>query len=77
VCGGGNEGSEILETSRSDYPFRIVCRRTDWARYLATSVGEIDYVNFKDRVAKRSGQGRHDVLLSVWATLRRLEGREA
>ena len=64
---------EILATPRSDYPFRIVCRRTDWGRYLATSVGAIDYLNFKDRVAKRLGRRRHDVLLSVWATLRRLQ----
>ena len=68
---------EIISTPRSDYPFRIVCPRTDWARYLATSVHEIDYLNFKDRVAKRLGRRRHDVLLSVWATLRRLEEGEA
>ncbi len=68
---------EILATPRSDYPFRIICRRDQWAGYLATSVGEIDYVNFKDRVAKRLGKGRHDVLFSVWAMLRRLEEGEA
>ena len=59
--------------SPSAYPFRIVCRRDEWARYLAASVDEIDYLNFKDRVAQRLGKRRHDVLLSVWATLRRLE----
>ncbi len=65
--------AEILATPRSAYPFRIVCRRDEWARYLAASVDEIDYLNFKDRVAQRLGKRRHDVLLSVWATLRRLE----
>jgi hypothetical protein len=67
---------EILGTPRSDYPFRIICRRDEWSRYLAASVDEIDYVNFKDRVAKQQGRRRHDVLLSVWATLRRLEEGE-
>ncbi len=43
------------------------------AGYLAASVDEIDYLNFKDRVAKRLGKRRHDVLLSVWATLHGLE----
>jgi hypothetical protein len=64
---------EILATPRSDYPFRIICRRDEWSRYLVASVEEIDYLNFKDRVAERLGMRRHDVLLSVWAALRRLE----
>jgi len=65
--------AETLATPRPPYPLRTVCRRAEWARYLAASVDEIDYLNFKDRVAQRLGKRRHDVLLSVWATLRRLE----
>jgi hypothetical protein len=65
--------AEIVATPSADYPFRIVCGREEWARYLVAMTEQIDYTNFKQRVEERLGTRRHDVLLSVWTTLRRLE----
>lgn len=64
---------EVLSTPRADYAYRMVVPRRSWASYLEAAVDEIDYVNFKDRVRGRLGSFRHDVLLSVWVTLRRLQ----
>jgi hypothetical protein len=68
--------AEIVATPSADYPFRIVCGRDEWARYLVAMTEAIDYTNFKQRVGERLGTRRHDVLLSVWTTLRRLETEE-
>jgi hypothetical protein len=66
-------GNAILETPRADYPFRVVASRQAWVNYLSHATTAIDYFNFKDRVAKRLGSHRHDLLMSVWSTLRGLQ----
>jgi hypothetical protein len=66
-------GIDILETPRADYPFRVVTSRQAWVNYLSHATTGIDYFNFKDRVSERLGSDRHDVLMSVWSSLRRLQ----
>ena len=67
-------GTEILSTPRADYPFRVIATREAWNGYLGHATSEIDYFNFKNAVSSRLGGPRHDVLLSVWSDLRRLQG---
>ena len=66
-------GSEILATPEADYPHRVVTSREAWNAYLAHATAQVDYTNFKARIASRLGWFRHDVLLMVWSNLRRLQ----
>jgi hypothetical protein len=66
-------GAEIIATPTADYPFRTIAPRNAWSGYLAQATQDIDYFNFKDRIAQRRGAGRHDVLMNVWSALRRLQ----
>jgi hypothetical protein len=66
-------GDEVIATPTADYPFRIIASRSAWSGYLAQATKDIDYFNFKDRVTQRLGSFRHDVLMSVWSALRRLQ----
>ena len=67
-------GSGIIATPTADYAFRVIASRKTWNAYLSHATSQIDYFNFKDRVSSRLGSHRHDVLLSVWSDLRRLQG---
>lgn len=66
-------GDDILATPTADYPFRVIATRDAWNSYLAEATRDIDYFNFKDRVTDRLGSHRHDVLMTVWSALRRLQ----
>lgn len=43
--------SKIIETPKADYRFRIVLMRWRWEKLAADLTREIDYPNFKGRVA--------------------------
>ena len=66
-------GGDVIATPNADYPFRVIARREAWNGYLTEATSEIDYFNFKNRVTDRLGSFRHDVLMAVWSTLRRLQ----
>lgn len=66
----------IESTPSADYPFRVTLRKTEWADFLSSAAQDIDYPNFKNRVAKHDAQRSH-VYHDVWATLMKLEKREA
>lgn len=53
----------------ADYEYRLWAKKIDWAEYLAMSVTELDYPNFKDAMAKRFGAKRMDQLHTVWAVM--------
>jgi hypothetical protein len=40
---------------------------------VRSSVEAIDYPNFKDRVSRVRGREWHEMLLSVWTTMRRVD----
>ena len=67
-------GDEILHTPSADYPYRTVATRAAWSAYLTSATNEVSYFNFKNRVTERLGSFRHDVLMTVWSALRRLQG---
>ena len=66
-------GDEVIATPAADCAFRIIASRNAWKSYLAQATDEIDYFNFKHRVAERLGAFHHDVLMTVWSALRRLQ----
>lgn len=65
--------SSVIELDDADYRFRIEVPRAVAAEALEKATGEIDYDNFKDRVAETQGHGRADVYLRVWSDVRRLK----
>jgi hypothetical protein len=65
--------SEISELANADYRYRLVCSDVVLLRFLRTSVEELDYPNFKDRVSTTRGAIWHDALMKVWAVMRPLQ----
>lgn len=62
--------AEVLETPDADYRFRAVIPRWLVATRMAAEVGDIDYTNFKNSVAKDApGRARHDVYLQIWSVM--------
>ena len=66
---------EILETSHTDYRWRIVCPKPVWVKCLAGFGENVDYGNFKDACARRHGHGSSylDALHRVWWELLKLQ----
>jgi hypothetical protein len=65
--------SDIQRTPAADYGWRLVVSRPAWVRYLAQSIDQMDYPNFKEAVHHRLGAERAAVYLDVWANLLRLQ----
>ena len=57
----------------SDYPWRVIMPRSAWGAFLAESVEDLDYGNFKDAVKERQGYSRAEVYAKVWSALLALE----
>ena len=68
--------AEPVRDEGTDYRWRIRCRKTDWARAVATMAEEIDYSNFKDRIGSEDPQRAH-VLARVWSALYEIQANEA
>ncbi|MEJ7784664.1 MAG: hypothetical protein WKF96_07660 [Solirubrobacteraceae bacterium] len=64
---------EIVHTPERDYAFRISIPRETWAAVAGELASEIDYPNFKDRVAEVQGNERARLYGEVWATLREMQ----
>ncbi len=65
-------GGIVVETPRADYRFRVVVKRTDFAKVVAQEISRIDYANFKDSVKDRA---RHDAYMDVWSVMWREQNR--
>ncbi len=62
-------GHDILEGEGSDYRFRLVASRDEWARVAGELAAGIDYANFKDAVAERQGKSRARLYSRVWQAM--------
>lgn len=60
----------IVEMAYSDYPYRIVAGKEEFAAWLDGEVHAIDYDNFKD--ASTRGSVWKDALMDVWAAMRQV-----
>jgi hypothetical protein len=66
--------SGIVTMKKSDYPYRVVVSRTEYARFVAQFVTEgVNYTNFKSGVLKSQGYGRESLYMDIWSTMRGAE----
>jgi len=63
----------IIENGGADYRWRIIVPREEWQGVVRTLIEEMNYSNFKSAVEDRQGSERHDLYLSVWAVMLRLQ----
>ncbi|VTU14370.1 hypothetical protein [Variovorax sp. RA8] len=64
---------EIERGSGSDYAYRVVAPRAEFAAALARMAEAIRYTNYKDNVSATKGSGRARVLHSIWTLLLKLQ----
>ena len=67
---------EIFETATTDYRYRMFVPKQTWQQVLASLIEEMDYDNFKSRVADRQGRGGtgyEHALHDVWETMHGLQ----
>jgi hypothetical protein len=62
----GIKRDRIFTDFPSDYPYRAVVKRKQYARFLLHSAEEITYENFKNQATKVRGKQYHDVLMKIW-----------
>lgn len=62
----------ITQSMKADYPWRLNCTRLVWQVLLMVMADEIDYDNFKTKVAE-TNEDRADTYHRVWATLMAIE----
>ncbi len=65
--------SQISELKNADYLYRLVCSDAVLLRFLRSSVEELTYGNFKDRISTTRGGIWHDALMKVWTAMRSLQ----
>jgi hypothetical protein len=68
-------GAEVNPWKGSDYAFRIVMPRTEFAAWVEEQAAGIDYPNFKSSAHRRRGGAYADVLHEVWDVMYRFQLR--
>lgn len=68
-------GAEPSRDGGSDYRWRVRCPKSEWARALSTMAEEIDYSNFKNRIASEDPERAH-LLARVWSVLYDIQQQE-
>jgi len=66
-------GQPIVHTPEGDYPYRIFIEQTDFADWVAKCALELEYPNFKSRMAQFRGYKYLGALHEVWAAMCRTE----
>ncbi len=66
-------GQPIINTPDGDYPYRIFIEQTALADWVAKSALDIDYSNFKGRMAKFRDYKYLGALHEVWAAMTHTE----
>jgi len=69
-------GEEIVETPATDYRYRLFVDKAVWVRVLKLLGEELDYDNFKSKVARNLAAvgGEYERSLhEVWDTMQRLQ----
>lgn len=68
--------SHIVETTDTDYAYRIFVGRSDLMRIMLDMVEGLDYTNFKNEVYARQGMPRYNTYHEVWDVMYRLQLKE-
>jgi len=73
----GDAASDIIETPKADYLFRIIVQREAWAAVAGALATEIDYPNFKSKCVSRPELEDEYIstLHEVWGAANDLQGR--
>jgi 8-oxo-dGTP pyrophosphatase MutT (NUDIX family) len=66
--------SETVENAGTDYPYRATATHAAFSDALSRIAKNINYANFKDEVARRSGTRRAHIYGRVWECMLDLEG---
>lgn len=67
----------ILETTDSDYRFRVVLQRREFARFVARVVKDLDYTNFKAKLHTLPDAEYTRACTEVWHQMRALQCSKA
>lgn len=67
----------ITSNALSDYPYRVIINRADFASWVEQQADEISYGNFKDQVAVTRGKKFASILSGVWSRMLDAEDDEA
>ena len=59
----------VLEINLADYRYRMKVLKKDWARYLQTTVSELDYPNFKEAGVWDDREQRREAYEACWSEL--------
>ena len=68
--------SEIMEFSGTDYAYRIFVPKSVWSQVVVGLTEEMDYDNFKSKVARHQGSDGAEYehsLHEVWSVMNRLQ----
>jgi hypothetical protein len=69
-------GCEIIETPTTDYRYRMFVQKSVWSEVLVALSEEMDYDNFKSKVAAHQGVRGADyeqALHDVWSVMHELQ----
>jgi hypothetical protein len=73
----GVDEAEIEDKQSADYRFHVTCSDGVLIDFMAAAVRDLDYDNFKTRVASTRGSAWHGALLGIWRLTRSLPDRVA
>lgn len=68
---------EIRRSPRGDYPYRVFVGDGPFIEWFLDRGGELQYSNFKNRVAETRGKEFANALNKVWVTMLSVEDAEA
>ena len=71
-----NIKSHIVETTDTDYAYRIFISRSELMRVMIEMVDDLDYLNFKSEVFKQQGIERYSAYHDVWEVMYKLQLKE-
>ena len=63
----------IDKSPERDYPYRVELTKEQFAKWVTAKTLELDYTNFKSRVAETRGYNFAHALGSVWSTMHDVE----
>ena len=66
---------KIVSTPARDYPWRVHVSREAFQSWLASSVAELSYTNFKNRIHDTRGDEFYSALSEVWSVMHAVEER--
>lgn len=64
---------QIVDSAGTDYRYRALVAKLDWAVAAHRLAFDVDYPNFKDAVADQQGPARARLYTRIWTTLLELQ----